>query len=121
MLHQVHGFLNESVTHELPAGFSRGFSDSRIGKANGAIDCQRGFDLMLVEHRFQAPETNAHTIFKPGEVRDVRNDLSSAWWREHGARHRALDVPLLDIYDGPNHQSSGLRQTKWRPIDDRRV
>src|SRR5918996_1444901 len=108
----MHGFLDVAVPHELPARLSRSFGDSPIRKANRGIDCQCGFDLVLVEDGLQTPESHAHSIFKPGEVRDVRNDLSSARRWQHRARHRPLDIPLLYIDDNPYYHASGPRKTK---------
>src|SRR5262245_50882078 len=119
ILYLLHRPLDESVAHKLPAGFPRSFSDFRIGAASGAADSQGDFDLVLVEHRLQAPESDAHAIFEPSEVRYVRSDLSSAWRGQDRARHRSLDIPLLDIDNGPHHQSSRLWKTKWWPIYDR--
>src|SRR5262249_13794984 len=47
----MHRFLDEAVAHELPAGFFRSFSNFWIGETNRTVDCQGGFDLVLVEHR----------------------------------------------------------------------
>src|SRR5207244_10970425 len=104
-----------------PAAVARGGRDARIALANLGVDRERRPDAEAPERGVQTPEADTHPVLVPAPVRHVGNERDAGRRRERLPRHRTLDLPDLDIEDGPDDEPGIRRKAQGRPIDDGRV
>ncbi len=121
VLDLLHVALGEAVTHELPIARLRGLDDLRIGRERRAVDGEHAGNLELVEYLEHAPEADAVAVFVPGPVRNVGAGRAAGRRRQHGARHRQVRVPFLDIDDHPDRHARAVRKLQRRAGRDRRI
>ena len=107
---QVHRPLDDPVAHELPAGVQHGAGHRLVGLDHVGVDGGGGADLPLGERVQQPPEAHAHPVVVPGPVGHVGHDGHPLGRGQVLARHRLLDVPLLDVDDGPHRDAGPLGQ-----------
>lgn len=118
VLEKSHGRLNEAVRHELPAGIAGGAGETWAVLAYRGIDRERRLDIEAIQRRLQAPETNPHAVLVPGPVGQVRHHGITARRRQDRARHRLLDLPVLDVDDRPHHHPRAVRQLQGSTVHD---
>ena len=111
--------LGEAVADELPAPSMRRLRDLRVGGHRGAVDAERRGDREFVERLQKAPEPHPVAVFVPRPVGDVGARRSARRRGEHGARHRRLGVPFLDIDDHPDRHARAVRQDERLASGDR--
>ena len=105
---QVHRALDDPVAHELPAGVEHRAGDRLVGFHHVGVDGGGGADLPLGERVQQPPEPHPHPVVVPRPVGHVGHDGHALGRRQVLARHRLLDVPLLDVDDGPHRDAGAL-------------
>src|SRR5204862_3649429 len=72
VLDVMHRPLHEAVAHELPSGVERCLRNARIAATDRAVDRKRRLNAELLQYLAEAPEADAHAVFVPGPVRQVR-------------------------------------------------
>ncbi len=118
---QVHRPLDEAVTHELPAGLEHRAGDRLVGFHHVGIDGGGGADLPPGQRLQQPPEADPHPVVVPGPVGDVRHHGHALRRGQVLAGHRLLDVPLLDVDDGPHRDAGALGEGPLRAGGEGRV
>src|SRR5207237_9687085 len=116
VLELVHRHLDIGMAHEFPAAVARRGRDARIALANLGIDRERRPDAEAPERGVQTPEADAHPVLVPAPVRHVGKERHAGRRRERLSRHRTLDLPDLDIEDGPDHEPGIRRKAQGSPI-----
>ncbi len=107
-----------AVAHELPAGVQAGLRHARVVDAHARVDRQGRADAKALIERVKAPEAHAHAVLVPAPVGHVGQRGHARGRRQHLPRHRAGDVPHLQIDDGPDDDARMARQLHHRPVDD---
>ena len=85
------------------------------------VDGGGGADLPLGQGLQQPPDPDPHPVVVPGPVGHVGQDGHALGRGEVLARHRLLDVPLLDVDDGPHRDAGALGQGPLRAGGEGRV
>src|SRR5262245_35636685 len=107
-----------AVAHELPPRVLARLRDARVVHAHARVDRHRRPDLQARVERVEAPEADAHAVLVPAPVGHVGQERRAGRRRQHLARHRARDVPDLEVDDGPDDDALAGRELQLRPVDD---
>ena len=118
---EVQGALDHAVGHELPARVQHRARHRLVGLDDVRVDGGGGADLPLGERLQQPPEAHAHSVVVPGPVGHVRHRGHALRRGEVLPRHRFLDVPLLDVHDGPHRDAGAAGQLPRAAVGDGRV
>src|SRR5439155_1102905 len=117
ILDVMHRPLEVAVPHEFPAGFQPRLRHARIALADRAIDGERRLQVEFIQDLQKTPKPDPHPIFMPGPVRQIGQDRLAVGRRQHGARHRPLDRPFLDVDDGPDGDAPILEAVNAQKAD----
>ena len=115
----VHGDLLVGVRVELPAAVHAGPDHLRVGLADLGIDGHRRLGADALVHLAHAPEGDAHAVLVPapvGQIGQLRRPLRR---RDHHARHRPRQVPVLQAQHRPHHQADAVGKLQRRALLDR--
>ena len=116
----VHGDLLVGVGVELPAAVHAGRDDLRVGLADLGIDGHRRLGADALEHPAHAPEGDAHAVLVPAPVRQIGELRRPLRRRDHHARHRPRQVPVLEREHRPHHEPDALGESQRRALLDGR-
>src|SRR5262249_17772757 len=78
----VHRHLIVGMGHEFPPRITRLFGDPSIILANPRIDGEGGANAQAVEELEETPNADAHAVFVPAPVWDVRHQWQPVWRRK---------------------------------------
>ena len=101
--------LVHAVADEFPTGVAHRHRSLRIGVDHARIEAGRGRQLSGGESLQDARQTGAHSVVGPGEIRHIRHGLAAVRRRHDGARHRLIELPVLDIDDEMNKDPLALQ------------
>ena len=117
----MHGALDHAMGHELPSRLEHGPRHGLVGLDNMSVDGGGRAQLPLGERLEKPPEAHAHAVVVPGPVRHVGHGAHALGSGQILAGHRLLDVPLLDVDDGPHGDAGALGQLPHGTARHRRV
>src|SRR3989449_161075 len=118
---EVHRALRDAVAHELPARVQHRPRDRLVRADHVGVDGRGRADLSLAERLEHPPEADAHAVVVPGPVGDVGHGRDPLRSGEVLAGGRRLDVPLLDVDDGPDGDARALGEPPGAPGGDGRI
>ena len=114
----VDGHLLIGMAHEFPVRLQAGLRHAGVVHGDTGVDRKRRTDPERVVELLETPEAHAHAVLVPGPVRDVGLQRDARGRGQHLARHRAADVPHLQVDDGPDDHFRVARQLQHGTVDD---
>ena len=118
VLDLVDGHLLIGVSHEFPFRLQAGLRHAGVVHGDPGVDRKRRTDPERVVELFEPPEAHAHAVLVPGPVRDVGLQGDARRRGQHLARHRAANIPHLEVDDGPDDHLRVARQLQHGTVDD---
>ena len=115
-LDMIDGFLMHAVADELPAGIAHRDGGLRIGIDHPGIEAGRRRQTARRKGAQNARQSRAHSVIGPGEIRHVRNGFAPVRRRHDRARHRLVELPVLDVDDQMNKDAFSVQRRQSRTI-----
>jgi hypothetical protein len=113
--------LYPAMTHEFPTSIARSTRHTRIGFNYTGVDGKRRANGVLFKHLKKAPKTNAHPIFMPSPIRQIRLQDSGCRRHQYLTRHGVFDQPIFEIHDRTKDQLLPTGQGMLGPIRRRGI